>query len=224
MVQSHLVPPPNVAFNLDLGLAISPDGRSLAYVARPSDDSRESLWIQPLNGAPARPLPGTDGARFPFWSPDSRTVAFFAGNSLMRIEAAGGRPRRLCSPVSVSEGAWGARDVIVFGGFGSSLRGVSAAGGRHPAQSTNGCCPHTAPRRCTRGHDTENECVRPKSQPTTFDDERQKHRRHHASAERVASPEIDQGSRNANMIPRLSVIGNVRIAFAADCINVERQY
>jgi len=129
MVQSQLTPPPNVALNLDLGLAISPDGRSLAYVARSSDDSKEWLWIQPLNGAPARPLPGTDGARFPFWSPDSRTVAFFAGNSLMKIEASGGTPRRLCSPVSASEGAWGAGDVIVFGGFGSSLRGVSAAGG-----------------------------------------------------------------------------------------------
>jgi eukaryotic-like serine/threonine-protein kinase len=129
LVQSHLTPPPNVTVNFDLGLAISPDGRSLAYVARSSDDPTEGLWVQPLDGGPARPLPGTDGARYPFWSPDSRSVAFFAENSLMRTEASGGTPRRLCGPVNVNQGAWGPGDVIVFGGFGSGLRGVSAAGG-----------------------------------------------------------------------------------------------
>jgi serine/threonine protein kinase len=131
MVQSYLMPPPNVIFNLDLGVAISPDGRSLAYVARSGDDSREWLWVQPLNGVSAQRLAGTDGARFPFWSPDSRSLAFFAGNSLMSIDASGGAPRRLCSsPVNVSQGAWSADDIIVFGGgTGSGLRGVSASGG-----------------------------------------------------------------------------------------------
>jgi serine/threonine protein kinase len=128
-VQWHLTPSPNVTINVDLGVAISPDGRNLAYVARSSDDPKEWLWVQPLNGTPARRLSGTDGARFPFWSPDSRTIAFFTENALMRIEASGDTPRRLCSPVSVSQGAWSARDVIVFGGYGSGLRGVSSTGG-----------------------------------------------------------------------------------------------
>jgi hypothetical protein len=59
----------------------------------------------------------------------------------------------------------------------------------------SGCCRRRAPRQCTRGHDTETECARPESQPTIFEDERQKHRRHHANVERVATPEIGQGSR-----------------------------
>src|SRR5204863_6206559 len=62
-------------------LALSPDGRRLAFVAaRKRAASR--LWIRPLDGVQAQPLPGTEGASYPFWSPDSRFLAFFAGGKL----------------------------------------------------------------------------------------------------------------------------------------------
>ena len=72
--------------------------------------------------------------------------------------------------------------------------GYAAPSGRQ-VRSTNGCCRQRAPRQCTRGHDTEIECGRPESQPTIFEDERQIHRQHCADVERVATPEIEQGSR-----------------------------
>jgi Tol biopolymer transport system component len=130
VVQSSLMPPPNVTYNVDLGFAISPDGRRLAYVARSTDESKEWLWVQALDGASAQRLPGTEGARSPFWSPDGRSLGFFADDSLMRIDASGGAPQPLCRSVGVGQGTWSAEEVIVFGGgFGDGLRGVSASGG-----------------------------------------------------------------------------------------------
>src|SRR5262249_55902794 len=58
-------------------LALSPDGRVLAFVAL-SADGRQQMWTRPLASTSAQPLPGTDGAQAPFWSPDSRSLAFFA--------------------------------------------------------------------------------------------------------------------------------------------------
>jgi hypothetical protein len=75
--------------------AISPDGRLLAIVARPA--GFDKLWIRPLNTSVARELAGTDGAMLPFWSPDSRSVGFFASGKLKRVEVAGGTPTVICN-------------------------------------------------------------------------------------------------------------------------------
>lgn len=72
MIQSYLLPPSNVVLCTDCGIAISPDG-----LGRTVSDSRHSLWLQPLSAPSARRLTGTEGARFPFWSPDGRWLAFF---------------------------------------------------------------------------------------------------------------------------------------------------
>jgi Tol biopolymer transport system component len=126
-IQSYLLPPDNGVFCHDCGIAISPDGLRLAFVARAAGDAAESLWIQPLSGLPAQRLAGTEGAKFPFWSPDSRTVAFFSGNTLLRIDESGS-PRKLCSPCG-GQGTWSAEGTIVFGQAGSPLRAVHASGG-----------------------------------------------------------------------------------------------
>jgi Tol biopolymer transport system component len=108
---------------------ISPDGRLLAYQAADSL-GRVMLWVRPLSALVANPLPGTEDAGRPFWSPDSRHVAYFIGNQLKKIAVAGGPPQLICETKSAADGAWGARDVILFdGAAGDSLRQVSANGG-----------------------------------------------------------------------------------------------
>ena len=67
------------ATNAPRSFALSPDGRRIAYVA--SGDGASHLWVRPLDSTLAQPLQGTDGAVNPFWSPDSRSLGFFAGGS-----------------------------------------------------------------------------------------------------------------------------------------------
>jgi serine/threonine protein kinase len=93
-------------------LALSPDGRRLVFVASSEDQQR--LWLRPLDAVTAQPLAGTEGGKYPFWSPDSRSIGFFAEGKLKRIDIAGGPPQVLAS-VSIGEGgAWNRDGVIVF--------------------------------------------------------------------------------------------------------------
>ena len=71
-----------------ISLAISPDGRSIAFVG--TSDGRLRLWIRSLDSGFARPVPGTDGASLPFWSPDSHSLGFFAEGKLKRTDDRGG--------------------------------------------------------------------------------------------------------------------------------------
>jgi hypothetical protein len=120
--------PPGDVLNAGNGIAISPDGRSLAFVVRSADGDK--LWIRPLNSVTARALPGTDGAMFPFWSPDSHSLGFFAAGKLQRVEASGGLPTALCAVGSGRGGTWNAAGDILFNSVndGPLLR-VSAKGG-----------------------------------------------------------------------------------------------
>jgi serine/threonine protein kinase len=114
-------------------VTISPDGRRLAYVAT-GTDGRQLLWIHPLDAPVPRALAGTDGAAYPFWSPDSRFVAFFADGRLKRIDAAGGPPQTLSEAVLPRGGTWNRAGVILFSaGAGRELFRLSAGGG--PAMS-----------------------------------------------------------------------------------------
>lgn len=109
--------------------ALSPDGRRLAFVA--SDTAgRPMLWVRPLDVLVAQPLLGTEGAAFPFWSPDSRFVGFLAQGKLKKIEVAGGPAVTLCDAAFGATGAWSKDDVILFTPSGESpLYRVSASGG-----------------------------------------------------------------------------------------------
>jgi eukaryotic-like serine/threonine-protein kinase len=138
------VPPPeNGRFFADLGVVatpvISPDGRTLAFVATVEEQKR--IWIRPLDSDSPRVLPGTEGVQQPpFWSPDNRSLAFFAESKLKRIAIAGGPPQTICDvSAGPGVGSWGSKGVIVFG-FGPTLYRVSAEGGaiseiRKPDQS-----------------------------------------------------------------------------------------
>ena len=109
-------------------LAVSPDGSSIVFVASTVKEAR--LWYRSLGSVEARVLPGTEGAAFPFWSPDSRVVAFFAEGKLKRTRVDGGPPQVLCDAVSGRGGTWNRDNVIVFSpSTGSPLHRVAAGGG-----------------------------------------------------------------------------------------------
>jgi serine/threonine protein kinase/Tol biopolymer transport system component len=111
--------------------AVSPDGRHVIYVDVESPGGRRVLWLRPINDANARRLPGTEGAVFPFWSPDSRFIAFgVIGEGLKKIEAAGGPPQPLADFNGVvTRGAWNRDGVILFGTNSTSLQRVAESGG-----------------------------------------------------------------------------------------------
>jgi Tol biopolymer transport system component len=115
--------------------ALSPDGRQIAYVA--SDNGTPRLWLRSLATTTAQPLAGTEGARRPFWAPDSRSIGFFTTQGMKRIGLDGGAPRTLASTNSANGGTWNADGVIVFApGPGTSLMRVSAGGGAATAATT----------------------------------------------------------------------------------------
>jgi eukaryotic-like serine/threonine-protein kinase len=110
-------------------VALSPDGRRVAFTAT-DDKSVDRLYVRSFESLAATPFPGTEGARFPFWSPDGRSLAFFMGDRLVRVSAGGGPPQTICPAVDGRGGAWSPRDVIVFApGTRLPLHRVSAAGG-----------------------------------------------------------------------------------------------
>jgi Tol biopolymer transport system component/predicted Ser/Thr protein kinase len=107
---------------------ISPNGRSLAFIAAAGD--RDQIWVRDLDSLSARPIAGTDGAASPFWSPDSRFIGFFAEGQVKKVEVSGGPVLTLCTGGPAPSGSWSSRDVIVFSSsLGSGLHSVAAAGG-----------------------------------------------------------------------------------------------
>ena len=117
------------ATDAPLQFALSPDGRSLVFVA--SGDGSPRLWLRPLDETEARPLAGTEGATFPFWSPDSRAIAFFATGKLLRLDLAGGAPRALAlAGGGDRSGSWSADGTILFAQRAGRLWRVAATGGQ----------------------------------------------------------------------------------------------
>lgn len=111
-----------------ISLAISPDGRQVVFVAQA--DRPPQLWIRALDSSAANPLAGTEGAFFPFWSPDSRSLAFFAGGKLQRLDLAGGVIRTLAVAPNPLGGTWNSDGVILFTpNYTGPIVRVSASGG-----------------------------------------------------------------------------------------------
>ena len=135
IVRSSVLSPEGATYNTAVGghLALSPDGTKLAFVAADST-GRQALWVRSLALMNATPLTGTDRAQYPFWSPDSRTIGFFADSKLKRIEAAGGPPLTICDAPSGRGGSWNEAGVILFAPSPTSpIHRVSAGGGESEA-------------------------------------------------------------------------------------------
>jgi predicted Ser/Thr protein kinase len=109
----QVLPPPGTTFALEEAPRISPDGRRLAFVAVDSA-GKSLLYVRPLESSSAQPLAETDGASMPFWSPDSRSLGFFASGKLRTIGIAGGRPQILCDAPVGRGGSWSRDGSIVF--------------------------------------------------------------------------------------------------------------
>jgi len=114
-----------------VSLALSPDGRQIVFVA--SGDGPPRLWLRRLDATSAQPLAGTEGASYPFWSPDSRSVGFFAGGKLKRMDIGGGSPQTLADAFNRG-GAWGEDGTILFvRSANSPLSRIPASGGEPAA-------------------------------------------------------------------------------------------
>jgi Tol biopolymer transport system component len=128
-VLQYTIDPPEKTRIADF--ALSPDGRYLAMTA--TGERGTQLWVRALDSMQAQLLTGTEGADYPFWSPDSRYVGFFAGDKLKKIAATGGPAQTLCDAPLARGGTWNRENVIVFSsGSGidnAGLHRVSAAGG-----------------------------------------------------------------------------------------------
>jgi Tol biopolymer transport system component len=141
----RLPPPPETRVDIatpstvqPTSFALSPDGRQIVFVA--SADGASRLWLRSLATTTAQPLPGTEGASYPFWMHDSRSIGFFAGGAsggaLKRIDLDGGTPKTLASAPGGCGGTATTDGVVLFApsSLGPLMR-VSAAGGT-PVEST----------------------------------------------------------------------------------------
>jgi Tol biopolymer transport system component/predicted Ser/Thr protein kinase len=129
-------PPGNT---LGLGLAISPDGRRIAFTARDKDNVLR-LWIRDVDALEARAIPGTEGVVSIFWSPDGKFVGFTVGAAMKKVALEGGPVLPICTVASANgmgSATWSREGVIVFGGTTASvIRQVSESGGPVTALTT----------------------------------------------------------------------------------------
>jgi len=133
MVRSSILPPPGAEFVTMAPASgppeLSPDGTKLAFTAR-DDKGKILLYVRPLTSLTPLAMPGTEDSMYPFWSPDSREIGFFAAGKLKKIKASGGPPQNICDVVNGRGGAWSKEGVIVFTPSATQpLFRVSATGG-----------------------------------------------------------------------------------------------
>jgi len=111
-------------------LALSPDGRMLAMAAYSAQTNNYALWTYEVGGRRTSSLEGTQGATYPFWSPDGRSIGFFADGKLKKVEVSGGQPQVLCDAPNGRGGTWNRDGVIVFNpDANGGLFRVSSGGG-----------------------------------------------------------------------------------------------
>jgi eukaryotic-like serine/threonine-protein kinase len=130
MMRFSIDAPAGVTLATDPGSsAISPDGRKLVFLAADSSGSVR-LWLRPIESLTAQMIEGTDNALWPFWSPDSRFVGFFADGKLKKVSVEGGAPEVLCEAADGRGGTWGSRGTIVFAPIAAGpLMRIPAEGG-----------------------------------------------------------------------------------------------
>jgi eukaryotic-like serine/threonine-protein kinase len=129
LVRASLLPPPGFSF-VPYQFDLSPDGRHLAFVVVGADGGN-TLWVRALSGSASQQLSGTEGASFPFWSPDSQHVGFYANDKLKTLDIAGGGVQIVSEVLTGMGGSWSRDGDIVFAldGIAGPLTRVAVAGG-----------------------------------------------------------------------------------------------
>jgi Tol biopolymer transport system component len=132
-MRSSILPPDKTTFDFDGdgsgSLTVSPDGRRVTFSAKEANGKR-LLWLRSLDETTARPIPGTEGATWPFWSADGRFLAFFADGKLKKVDVAGAPPLILCDANRGRPGSWNRDGVILFSPDSTgAVHRVSAGGG-----------------------------------------------------------------------------------------------
>src|SRR5262249_4685610 len=112
-----------------------PDGTHIVLVGSDSSGTR-TLSLRSLDRTGLTPLPGTEGASYPFWSPDGKQIGFFTSNALKAVDVAGRSVMDLCAVEQGRGGAWNSRGEIVFGTRTTGLFRVPASGGTPVALTT----------------------------------------------------------------------------------------
>jgi serine/threonine protein kinase len=133
-------------------LAISPDGKQMVFAG--TSQGRIQLWLRPLASVSAQPLPGTEGASLPFWSPDNRSIGFFADRQLKRIDVDSQSVRSLSPVGAFGGGSWSRDGVILFSPNAPlPIFRVPAAGGEAVAITNLGSSSgHSFPQFLPDGH------------------------------------------------------------------------
>jgi len=113
-IETSIVPPDGVSLDIARGgIALSPDGRQLAFVAHRSGESKR-LWVRDMGSSLTRPLAGTDGATMPFWSPDGRRIGFLVGNRLYQMPITGGSSEIVAEGQLGGTGAWTPAGEVLY--------------------------------------------------------------------------------------------------------------
>jgi hypothetical protein len=144
VTRTSILAPPSAGFArtgvLAGSFALAPDGTAVVFVA--SDESgRSRLWLRELTDPATRLLDGTEDAElFPFWSPDAREIAYFAGGHLRRVARAGGVSQQLCAAANPRGGVWGPDGTILFAPdpYGPLARLPASGGEPRPATTLDG--------------------------------------------------------------------------------------
>ena len=149
-VRSVINPPEKSRINLTGDNAgppiVSPDGSAIAFAAA-GVDGKTTIWVRPTNSLDARPLPDTEGGIFPFWSFDSRSVAFFAEGKMKVVEVSGGSAQVIADAAFGRGGTWGADGVIVYSpATQDRLYRISVNGGTPTPITTLDSAQHTSHR------------------------------------------------------------------------------
>ena len=133
---SILGPPGQPMYADTTMVAVSPDGRTVAFLDGASSRIDNQLWVRTLDSPVPRRVENSTAAILPFFSPDNRRLGFFTNDRMWIVPVSGGRPQAVCNVESVRGATWNSDDLILFGGYDGPLLKVRAAGGEPEAATT----------------------------------------------------------------------------------------
>ncbi|MFZ3265409.1 MAG: protein kinase [Terriglobales bacterium] len=149
-VEAYILPPEKTSFTLTVDdasgpVVISPEGMRIAFVAQ-DDQANNRIYVRALEDKDAKPVPSTENATYPFWSPDGESLGFFSGGRLRRISLTGGPMLDICKAERPRGGSWGADTILFTPDVVGGVFRVAPNAGSTPVQLTTVASDHTTNR------------------------------------------------------------------------------